>query len=266
MPSGTFSLGEISFGEVAGEAISLARALHLLKIDFTEQKRSVPEWPWVVLEWTCLLQAVRELGLEPTEEQVRARMRAFRQEHGLYAASDTERFLSNRGCSVEEFGEAMELLCVREALWERYAREPAERHFAQNRTQYDAVVVSELVVGDEGLCRELMLQIREEGADFDRLASRYSTAPSRLRGGFLGELGRQKLSPREAAALFSAKPDEVVGPFPVQREFRLLRVHEARRAELTDTVRAEIEAQLWAEWLQRRVRASRPQVTILHQL
>lgn len=260
------ALEGIPFGVVGGEEISLARALHLLKIDFTDTARPSREWPRTVVEWVCLEQAAREAGLVPVLEEVQERMRQFRRERGLYAAADTERYLASWGCTVDEFGEAMELFWVRSALRQLHACEPAERHFAQHRTEYDSAVVSEIVVGDEGMARELQLQIREEGADFDRLAARYSLAASRSQGGFVGELKRQAMTAREAAALFAAETDSVVGPFPQQRQYRLLRVHEVRRAELTPEVRAAIEEQLWKEWLDRRIRASAPQILIVTHL
>jgi parvulin-like peptidyl-prolyl isomerase len=132
--------------------------------------------------------------------------------------------------------------------------------------QYDSAVLSELVVAEEGLAAELALQTREEGADFASLARRHSTAASRADSGFLGELRRGRFSGAESAAVFGAHPDDVVGPFAQGRQFRLLRVHEVRRAKYTDAVRREIEDTLWSEWLLRRIQAARPEITVLAHL
>jgi parvulin-like peptidyl-prolyl isomerase len=257
---------EIPFGTVGGEAVSLAEALRLLKLDFSDAARPPREWPQAVVERVVLRQAAAELRLAPSDDDLEAVAREFREERDLHSARETERFLGGLGCTVEDFGEAVELLWTEHALRRRFAEEPAERHFLQHSTEYDTAVLSELVVEDEEVARELALQIREEAADFAVLARRYSREESRGRAGFLGELRRSSLQAAETASVFGAEPDEVVGPFRRGRQFRLLRVHEARRAVFTDAVRAEIAGQLWQEWLAARVRAARPEVTILSRL
>jgi parvulin-like peptidyl-prolyl isomerase len=260
------TLEEIAFGTVGGEEISLADALRFLKLDFTPAVRRPQEWAGVVVERIVLEQAAVELGLEPSDEEIQVLMRDFRQERSLYSAVETERFLAGHACSLDDFAEAMEMLWTERALRHRYAEEPAERHFRQHSADYDSAVLSELVVADEGVARELALQLREEGADFAGLVRRHSTADSRLHAGFIGETRRGALRAREAAAIFAAEPDEVIGPFPHGREFRLLRVHEARRAVFTEAIRGEIVEQLWREWLGKRVRAAQPVITILGRL
>jgi peptidylprolyl isomerase len=260
------TLEEIAFGTVGGEEISLAEALRLLKLDFSPAVRRPQEWAGVVVERIVLEQAAAELDLEPSDEEIQGLMRDFRQERRLYSAAETERFLTGHACSLDDFAEAMEMLWMERALRHRNAEEPAERHFRQHIAEYDSAVLSELVVADEGVARELALQLREEGGDFAGLVRRHSTADSRRQAGFIGEIRRGALRAREAGAIFAAEPDEVTGPFPHGREFRLLRVHEVRRAVFTEAIRAEIGEQLWREWLGRRVRAAQPQIAILEHL
>jgi peptidylprolyl isomerase len=260
------TLEQIAFGTVGGEEISLADALRYLKLDFSTGVRRPQEWAAHVVERVVLEQAAAEMELESSDEEIQGLMREFRQERKLYSVVETERFLAAYACSLDDFAEAMEMLWTERALRHRYAEEPAERQFRQHIAEYDSAVLSELVVADEGVARELALQLREEGADFAGLVRRHSTADSRLQAGFIGETRRGALRAREAGAIFAADPDEIVGPFPHGREFRLLRVHEVRRAVFTDAIREEIVEQLWREWLGRRVRAAQPQITILEHL
>jgi parvulin-like peptidyl-prolyl isomerase len=259
-------LEAIPFGTVGGEAISLARALRLLKLDFTGEARPPAEcWRWVV-EQIAMQQAAAELEIEATAADVEEQMADYRRNLNLYAAADTEQFLQGRTCTVDDFAEGMEQLWIGKQLRRRFAEEPAERYFMQHSTDYDTAILSELVVDDEGAARELLLQYRDEGADFAALVRKYSVGESRDKAGFLGEVRRRALRGREAAAIFGAQPDEVAGPFPQARQFRLLRIHDVRRAVLSDAVRAEITTQLWQEWLSRRVRASQPAITLLEAL
>jgi parvulin-like peptidyl-prolyl isomerase len=260
------ALEALPFGTVGGEEISLSRALRLLKLDFSAEARPPGDWASVVVERIIIEQAAAELGVEPATEEIEALMHDFRRERDLYSAMAAERFLAERACSLDDFAEAMELLWKERALRHRYAEEPAERHFRQHTAEYAAAALSELVVADRDVALELALQLREEGADFARLARTCSIAETRGSAGFMGEIRRGALRAREAAAVFAAEPDQVVGPFPHGRQFRLLRVHELRRAVLTEAIRTEIADQLWREWLGQRVRAAHAQVTLFEYL
>jgi peptidyl-prolyl cis-trans isomerase C len=259
-------LEELPFGRVSGEAVTLRRALRLLKLDFSDGARPPGEWAERVVEGIVLEQVAAAVGLEPLEADVQQLMDDFRRERQLHATEDTERYLARRGCTADDFWEAMTFCWKERALRRRYAEEPAEPYFRQHVASYDAALLSELVVEDEDLARELALQVREEGADFGRLARRFSTGESRNQAGFLGEVRRDALRAAEAAAVFAAAADGVVGPFPQRRQYRLLQVHEIRRGVLTPAIRAEIADQLWREWMERQVRAAAAELLLPEQL
>src|SRR5207249_3077108 len=93
------SLEAVPFGTVGGEAISLARALRLLKLDFSEAVRPASDWPTAVVERVVILQAAQELGLEATAEERQRMTDEFRRARKLHSADATKRFLASRGCT-----------------------------------------------------------------------------------------------------------------------------------------------------------------------
>jgi hypothetical protein len=254
------------FCTVAGREVALGEALRYLKLDLLGDPRPPVEWVNVIAEKVAMEQAAEELGLTIEAAQLQAAMNQYRRARSLYSTADTEKHLSQYGCTVDDFADAMERWCIEQTLRQRFSVAPAEQHFRQHVTEYDCAVLSELVVSDENLARELALQIAEEGADFNELVLKFSTAPSRTVLGLLGEVRRDAMRAPEAAAIFSAGSGEVVGPFPLNRSFRLLRVHETRRGQLTDSILAEIAQRLWHDWLARRMKASSPEFTILQYL
>jgi parvulin-like peptidyl-prolyl isomerase len=260
------ALEEIPFGRVGGEPVSLARALRLVKIDLSEEEWPVAEWPSWVVRQIVMAQAAARAGMTPSDEDLTALMMEFRQENNLYAAAEVEEFLAPRGMSADQFFEAFRLLWTERALRKRYSEDVAERHFLQHTPDYDTVVLSEMVVADENVARELALQVREEEAVFEQLVRSYSTAASKENDGYLGPKRRGDITPREAAAAFAARAGDVIGPFPAQREFRLLLVHEVTRAVLTPEIREEIQARLWREWLEQQVEDAHPDITVLKEL
>src|SRR5688572_7052744 len=165
-------LDKIPFGVVDYQEISLARALRVLKLDFASPPAAPRSWPDVVVRRIVVEQEAEALELEPSEEQLQELMRQFRVERELYSAAETEAFLAGAGLTLDDFGEAMEMLWRERALRERHAAAQVERTFLQHVTEYDRALLSELVVENENLARELLLQLRDEEDDFASLARR----------------------------------------------------------------------------------------------
>jgi parvulin-like peptidyl-prolyl isomerase len=260
------ALREIPFGTVGGEAISLYRALRLLKLCQSNEPRPARSWGFVVVEYVVIEQAAASLGLAPPDEEVDALMREYRTERKLFSAALTEQYLARMAWTVDDLWDAMALVWKERALHRRFAEEPAGQYFVQHSTEFDAAVLSELVVEQEDLAAELLLQIKEEGAEFAELVQRYSVGATRARAGLIGEVRRGALNAATSAAVFGAETGDVVGPFPHQKQYRLLEVHASRRAELTPEVRTEIQKLLWREWLERQVRAAQADLTIMAHL
>lgn len=65
----------------------------------------------------------------------------------------------------------------------------------------------------------------DKGVDFGRLARQYSNCPSGKKGGDLGEFRRGTMVAAFDAAVFSAKPGEIVGPVKTKFGYHLIKVH-----------------------------------------
>jgi parvulin-like peptidyl-prolyl isomerase len=64
---------------------------------------------------------------------------------------------------------------------------------------------------------------------------------------------RWSLDPDIAAALFSVRPREIIGPVQVADGFSLLMVEEIMNSSLTAEVRQQILDQMFNEWVDREV-------------
>ena len=94
-----------------------------------------------------------------------------------------------------------------------------------------------------------VIEITEEDADFHSLARKHSLDEStKYAGGYIGWITRQELSPEEAAKVFNAEAGEVLGPFSVEKNFQLIFIEEARRAELSDNLKNVIRERIYDEW------------------
>jgi parvulin-like peptidyl-prolyl isomerase len=126
-----------------------------------------------------------------------------------------------------------------------------EKRFAENRLNYDRVVLYQIVVEQPELAQELFYQIEAGEACFFDLAYQFDRdVERRLRSGFEGIIQRWQLQPAVAAVVFNAQPDELVGPVQTSLGHHIMWVREYLPAELTVELRQELSAGLFQEWLQ----------------
>jgi parvulin-like peptidyl-prolyl isomerase len=126
-----------------------------------------------------------------------------------------------------------------------------EKFFAQNKLDYDRVLLYQLVVSSEKLARELFYQIEEKEISFYQAAHLYDIDPiRRYRCGCEGKIERQKLMPAIAAAVFGNPLGEVVGPIKIEQFYHLLLVEELTPAELTPKKKQNIRNRMFRDWLE----------------
>jgi peptidyl-prolyl cis-trans isomerase C len=80
-----------------------------------------------------------------------------------------------------------------------------------------------ILVDTEALCLQLKVEI-EAGADFDEIAKRKSTCPSRMRGGDLGSFRQGEMVPEFDQAVFSGELNKLLGPIKTQFGYHLIEV------------------------------------------
>lgn len=185
----------------------------------------------------------RGAGVEVDEEEVAARLNAFRRERGLLQAAQVLELLEDLGLSQDDWERDAETALLAEALAERIPEAAVRERFFAQRARYEAIKLYEIELADAEVGQEILAQVKE-GESFQELAREHSLDPGgRDTGGFLGwvrqgELGELGLSVSE----FQAAPGTVIGP----REGRLWLVAE-RREGLSEEVAAQVRDELLEE-------------------
>lgn len=240
---------KIKYGNGSFTADDLVRHLEL---------SGVSQWVFrEVIRFREVARKARELGLAATDEEVQQAADEFRTAHGLYSADAMMAFLASAGMSVEEFESHCEVAVWFPKVVDSIATEQRiNEYFAENRADLDRVRISRIIVSGESLCREILLQVQEEGEDFHRLARKHSEEEgTRYAGGHIGWVYRRAFSPEIAARIFSASAGEVVGPFPQDGRHCVALVEEVVRADnKSEAVRAVIRTRLMTQWTEEFVR------------
>jgi parvulin-like peptidyl-prolyl isomerase len=206
---------------------------------------------FAVEEFLLAQAAAAGLAVPPAELQQAANR--FRLQEGLSSADETNAWLQRQRLSVDDFEAALERDLLLDKLKEHVTRDGIAERFAKRREAYAKASLRQIVVAREDLARELLSQIRDDGADFGELALRHALASSRSGGGRTAVRRRGQLSAEVAAAVFAAQSGQIVGPLATPQGFCLLLIEEFLPAELDAETTAIIRAELFAEWLQRQL-------------
>ncbi|MCL2937881.1 MAG: peptidylprolyl isomerase, partial [Trichodesmium sp. MAG_R02] len=75
----------------------------------------------------------------------------------------------------------------------------------------------------------------------------------RRQGGYRGVLYRKDLKPEISAAVFAAQPPQMIKPIVTAKGVHLIFVEEIISAELDKKLRSQIFAELFDEWVKKRV-------------
>lgn len=192
----------------------------------------------------CLVrEALDEIGVELTEEEVQAAADAFRRARGLLTAADTRAWMARHHLTEAQF----EALVVHQAK------------VARLRERVTAGAVAKAPAADLDLIR----YVRVDAADADA-AARLAASPDLLIGATVAFVAGTGPAPVLAAtrrgdlpeplrrALADAREGEVVGPVPVDGVLAVVRVLAVEPAAGDAATRDALSRRIFADWLARR--------------
>lgn len=151
-------------------------------------------------------------------------------------------------------------ICRQEAL-DRFAHyrfgAGVEETFLERKRDLDIVVYSLLRVRDEGLARELWIQLSEGEITFPEAASRHSDGPEAKTKGVLGPFPIGTLQPEVADRLRHLSQGELTPPEYVGHWWILFRLEQISPAKLDEAMRTRLLREKFQEWIQDRCRRVR---------
>lgn len=194
--------------------------------------------------------AAQARGITVTEEEMQTEANRIRYERRLEKASDTLAWLADEMISPEDWEAGMRDRLLAKKLAEALFSQDVEKTFAQNKLDYEQILVYQIVVPYQKLAQELFYQIEEEEISFYEAAHLYDIDERRRRlCGYEGKLYRWGLKPDIAPAIFSAQPGDLIGPLATEQGYHLFLVEEFIPAELTPERTQEIIDKMFKQWL-----------------
>ncbi|WP_373541876.1 peptidylprolyl isomerase [Chamaesiphon sp.] len=124
-----------------------------------------------------------------------------------------------------------------------------EKLFYQNLLDYSGAVIYEVVFADYDLAMEIYYSLQEGDLHFSDVAHQYIATPElRRRGGYIGRVSRKQLLPELSAAIFAAKPPQVIKPVVTAIGVHLIQVEEIVEPKLDEQLQQQILTELFDRW------------------
>lgn len=195
-----------------------------------------------------------ERGISVTPQEIQEEADRIRRENRLEKAADTLAWLANQRISPEDWEEGIIDRLLAKKLANHLFEKDVEKVFAQNKLDYDRVLLYQIVLNSKKLAYELLYQLEEREIGFYQAAHLYDIDPERReRCGCEGKIERWSLMPAIAAAVFGHPCGEVIGPIETEQTYHLLLVEELIPAELTPERKQKIQEQMFHQWLESEV-------------
>jgi parvulin-like peptidyl-prolyl isomerase len=190
----------------------------------------------------------RKLFVAPEEVQININQMFV--EAGLKQASDILFWMKEQLITRDDLEEGVYDRLLRQKLADSLFFDAAESFFYEHQADFDQVVLYQIMVPYERVIDDLVYQIRLQELSFYEAAHLYDLDERRrYQCGYEGIFYRSDIYSHIFEVVFSAPPNEIIGPIRTENGYHLLLVEEFIPAELTTQRRQEIIHRMFQEWL-----------------
>jgi parvulin-like peptidyl-prolyl isomerase len=221
----------------------------------------IPELIQGILRRQVIDRHVQEAGIEPTLAELQAAADRFRLLNKLESAEATNQWLEANFFSLDDFEYIVTQNLITHKLAQHLFGDRVEKFFYQNLLDYSSATIYEVILEDQNLAIEIFYSIQEGDLSFADVAHQYIPDPElRRRGGYLGKVGRKQLRPEISAAIFAAKPPQLVKPIITAVGVHLIQVEEIFQPQLDEQLHQQILTDLFDLWLAETIATISPKI------
>ncbi|MCC5617682.1 peptidylprolyl isomerase [Nostoc sp. CHAB 5836] len=223
----------------------------------------IPELVEGILTRKIVENAASEANLKVETEELQKVADQIRLINKLNSADDTWAWLEKHNLSIDDYEEIVHNTVISSKLATHLFADKVEPYFLEHQLDYAGVVIYEIFLDDEDLAIELFYAIKEGEISFYDVAHKYiQDTELRRKGGYRGIVHRHDLKPEISAAVFAAKPPQLLKPIVTSLGVHLILVEEIIQVELDNVLYQKIVSNLFSEWLKKQI----AKVDVLKQL
>lgn len=243
--------------------ISPAEIIHQIKL--SSQIPSVVE---AILTRKIIEGTAEVQGIQVETSELQQAAESWRLKNNLLSADATWSWLQKHSLSLDDFEELIYATVISSKVAQHLFADKVEPFFVEHQLDYAEVIMSEVVLDDEDLAKELFYALLEGESSFPEVAQQYIQDKSlRYSGGYRGTVRRTDLKPEISAAVFAATPPQVLKPIVTSQGCHLILVEELIQPELNDVLRYKILSDFFSNWLKQQIEQFKVEIDLnLNQL
>jgi len=210
----------------------------------------IPEIIEDIITIKIIKDAVEKAGIQVETEELQQTADQIRLAQKLNNADDTWAWLEKHSLSLDNFEELVYNTVISGKLAAHLFGDKVEQYFFEHQLDYATVLLYEVILDDEDLSLELFYAIQEGEISFYEVAHKYiEDKELRRKLGYRGKLYRKDLKPEISAAVFAAKPPQLLKPIVTSKGIHLILVEEIIQPELDNKLSRQILTDLFTAWL-----------------
>jgi parvulin-like peptidyl-prolyl isomerase len=210
-----------------------------------------------------IAQQAQQLGIETTVQELQVAADLLRKNQKLDTAEATLKWLKTNFLSVDDFEKIVVHKLITEKLAQHLFGDRVEYYFHQNTLEYGGATIYEVVLDNRELAMEIFYSLQEGDLNFADVAHQYiPDSEHKRRGGYLGTVNRQQLRPEISAAVFAAKPPQLIEPVVTAIGVHLIYVEKINQAKLDDLLHQKILMDMFDAWLDEQVASVSSNISI----
>ena len=211
---------------VNGESISVADRMRQAFVhdrDFLQD----------TIDAALLRQYARKNNIGNSDEELQLAADELRYQRGLESVEKLNQWMKNNHQTILSFQDEVDGMLLHNKVRNAIPHSEIEAYFAEHQLEFESVDLYSCRLDSQDKAREILAQINEEGANFHILTMEHSLDDDTKRlGGYVGRLTRGQMTGEVEAAVFKARPGEVVGPIKTEKGYNLFKVAAVHKASL----------------------------------
>ncbi|MEJ6486764.1 peptidylprolyl isomerase [Nostoc punctiforme UO1] len=231
----------------------MSQAINITSEDILYQVKlscKIPQIIEQIITRKIIYNAASEAGIKIETEEIQKAADQMRLMNKLFNAEDTWKWLEKYNLSLDEFEEIVYTNLLSGKLAAHFCVDKVEGYFYEHQLDYVGVAIYEVMLDDEDLIWELFYAIKAGETSFFDVAHKYiHDVELQRRCGYLGVVRRQDLNAEVSAAVFAAKPPQLLQPIVTAKGVHLIFIEEIIQPQLDGKVYQEIVANLYYQWL-----------------
>jgi parvulin-like peptidyl-prolyl isomerase len=219
----------------------------------------IPALIKAIAERKIVAQKAQTLDLQVETVELQKAVDSFRLKNNLMTAQETLDWLKRHALSLNDLEALVYHTTLSTKLADRLFANKVESYFVERQLDYTQVVLCEVVLSNFDLAMELFYALQEQEITFAEIVQQHAQDPEMiLRGGYRGLVTRKDLKPTLSAAIFAAKPPQLLNPIAVGKQIYLMWVEAILSPTLDEGLRSQLLAELFASWLKQQVESASP--------